>query len=46
MSTKRTYQPSKIKRIKKFGFRRRNRLQSGKKVIRRRQIKGRKRLTS
>ncbi len=41
---KRTYQPKKLKRIRKFGFRARNKDASGKKVLRRR-TKGRKTLT-
>jgi len=45
MSTKRTYQPSKIKRIRKFGFRSRMKTQKGKLVIKRRIKKGREKLT-
>ncbi|HJX45647.1 MAG TPA: 50S ribosomal protein L34 [Patescibacteria group bacterium] len=37
---KRTYQPSKIKRVRKFGFRKR----SKGKVLAKRRIKGRKKL--
>ncbi|WKZ25353.1 MAG: 50S ribosomal protein L34 [bacterium] len=46
MSTKRTFQPHKKKRIKKFGFMARNSSKGGKKVIKRRILKGRKRLTA
>lgn len=46
MATKRTYQPHKMKRIKKFGFRKRNSSLNGKKVLKRRKLKGRKRLVT
>lgn len=46
MATKRTYQPSKIKRIRKFGFRKRNSSRGGKLVLKRRMLKGRKKLTA
>ena len=42
---KRTYQPKKLKRIRKFGFRARNKDVSGKRVLKRRRTKGRKTLT-
>ena len=42
---KRTYQPKNLKRIKKFGFRARNKNSQGKKVLKRRIEKGRKFLT-
>ena len=44
MSTKRTYQPSRARRTKTYGFRARSRSRGGRKVIKRRLFKGRKRL--
>ncbi|MGD0651478.1 MAG: 50S ribosomal protein L34 [Verrucomicrobiia bacterium] len=42
---KRTYQPSKIRRQRRFGFLKRTRSKSGRDILRRRRRKGRKRLS-
>lgn len=42
--TKRTYQPSVEKRIKTHGFMSRNRFKKGRKLIKRKILKGRKKI--
>jgi len=42
---KRTYQPKKLKRLRKHGFLKRNTTKSGREVMHRRSLKGRTKLT-
>lgn len=43
---KRTYQPKKLKRVRKHGFLAKNATKSGRQVLKNRRNKGRKKLTT
>ncbi len=45
MSTKRVYQPKKMKRVRTHGFRKKMATASGRNVIKRRRLKGRSKLS-